>query len=591
MANLINHLDYARQPSQARRILKAHPLAKGLVGSFTPIDPGRVVGTPAYINGNISVRTGKEGLSWRGGYQASNNYVAVPYSNAYGGTDQVSFEALIKAYSFQTTVFPYISGIISQYGYGAPGPILRFNNDATIGNAAKATFFVTESFTEYSATSPTDLNINTIYHLMGTYDGSNVHLYIDGVLVASTSVSGAITRSAIDIAIGSDYVYEPVYSQNRCFDGDIYLARVYSVAKTANEVRLLAENPWRLFAQDYRQNYLSFNATSGTSVALTSSVSTFAQGSLSIAIDKSISGSSIPTQIGTMIATPSYSLTGLANTSGNGSLGISADKELTGISVTGQSDTMTATPSLGISGASSSIENGTILPEFEKSLAGIALLVSDGSLSPEATVSISGVAITGSTGTLTPVVDSEINVALTGIEITASAGSFVVEVLKALTGSEATSASGTVTPAFETIVQLTGISISMSAGSLGVTSANDLLNSVATVAQQGLIADVSDAITGSSSTLSLGNVTAAVDGILTSNLLSLGQGNVSVSIDVNLLGIQATIYLGTLTPRIIGDIDTASIEWVIVEAQSKNIIASSLPDNIIAEVFGKNIIV
>jgi hypothetical protein len=246
-----------RQPQQITPIDWDNPLTKGLVGSYTPIDNGITVGGVSSIVGNIVGDIGNQGQAWKGTYQASNNYILIPKTDAFAYTNQVTFEALIKVNAFQTAIFPYISGIIGQYQSnttGSPdyyGPFLRFNNTAALGDAARLVFGVMQggAGSGVYAINPTDLVVNTLYHLLGTYDGSAVKLYVNGVLVASTVYSGAIDNDPNTfISLLADYTASTEsYFHNRCLNGDIFLARIYNTGKTDAEAKALADNPWGIY--------------------------------------------------------------------------------------------------------------------------------------------------------------------------------------------------------------------------------------------------------------------------------------------------------------------------------------------------------
>lgn len=241
------------QPQEAIPLDWSDPLMAGLVGSFTPVDPGRQLGGAASVVGNISAGVGAPGRSWTGAYQQSYNYVRVDRTPAFAYTDQVTFEALVFVRAFQTISFPYISGVIGQYqssADGSPqyyGPVLRFNPTATLGDAAKPCFIIIQGGVEKVAASSTAVSTG-LRHLLGTYDGANISLYVDGVLAAQTACTGAFDNHASNwISLLSDYSGWTADTHNRCLNGDLFLARIYNNGKTAAEAAALAANPWRLF--------------------------------------------------------------------------------------------------------------------------------------------------------------------------------------------------------------------------------------------------------------------------------------------------------------------------------------------------------
>jgi hypothetical protein len=89
-----------------------------------------------------------------------------------------------------------------------------------------------------TATFPVDESFNGVWHhLAGTYNGTQVKLYIDGELRGTTNYTGAIEVSSDDINLGRNSE-----DTDRLFDGIIDDARIYNRALSEVEVSKLA-NP------------------------------------------------------------------------------------------------------------------------------------------------------------------------------------------------------------------------------------------------------------------------------------------------------------------------------------------------------------
>jgi len=71
------------------------------------------------------------------------------------------------------------------------------------------------------------------HHLVGTFDGTNLLLYCDGVEVASTTV-GSYSPGTYPLSIGADNGYDTGF--NDFYPGDIANVAVYPVALTATQV-------------------------------------------------------------------------------------------------------------------------------------------------------------------------------------------------------------------------------------------------------------------------------------------------------------------------------------------------------------------
>jgi len=74
--------------------------------------------------------------------------------------------------------------------------------------------------------------LNSWHHLVGTYDGTTASLYVNGVLVASSAVSGYTGQTGNVLEIGQS---EPV--ENLYFPGQLEEAAVYGAALSATQVQ------------------------------------------------------------------------------------------------------------------------------------------------------------------------------------------------------------------------------------------------------------------------------------------------------------------------------------------------------------------
>jgi len=87
----------------------------------------------------------------------------------------------------------------------------------------------------------TDVKANTYYHLLFTWNGEQICLYLDGEFVAS-DVCKKLTMPSGDaqyICIGADSNSSPSSAAQNAFKGEVAIARVYSKAVNASEVASL----------------------------------------------------------------------------------------------------------------------------------------------------------------------------------------------------------------------------------------------------------------------------------------------------------------------------------------------------------------
>jgi hypothetical protein len=83
--------------------------------------------------------------------------------------------------------------------------------------------------------------------IVGTWDGASIRLYIDGVLAATTSVTGTFITQTDLLSIGSDSSYgAPV--AGTYWEGDISLVGIaLGTLWNGNLVKSLSDNPWQIF--------------------------------------------------------------------------------------------------------------------------------------------------------------------------------------------------------------------------------------------------------------------------------------------------------------------------------------------------------
>ena len=100
----------------------------------------------------------------------------------------------------------------------------------SIGPSPYNTYFgVTTSGGQNSATYTQDISTTSYTNLCGTYDGSNIRLYLNGTLVATQALTGTLGTGGITRISGYD-------NNNETWNGNIAQVSVYNKALTATEV-------------------------------------------------------------------------------------------------------------------------------------------------------------------------------------------------------------------------------------------------------------------------------------------------------------------------------------------------------------------
>lgn len=171
----------------------------------------------------------------------SGDYVTHGHAASFDFTSACTISAWIYKPSFN----PNQTIISKRSAWSSTGIPFEFNTDG--GN-------ITVRFIGNTVHSVAHgMSINTWYHVVATWDGSTVKMYINNAEVFSTAFSGTITTNAADVTVGA----LPDGSEN--FDGRIDRLFVYNLAKSTTDI-----------ADEYNQfvHMTSSKADSATGTAL-----------------------------------------------------------------------------------------------------------------------------------------------------------------------------------------------------------------------------------------------------------------------------------------------------------------------------------
>jgi uncharacterized delta-60 repeat protein len=165
----------------------------------------------------------------------------VGYSNIKGGTwnfdgtnDYINFgnDPTVTLTGNSVTLEAWVNYNISQEDW--KGIIYKANGNSSgyqlfIDSAERVAFGVitTSGFSRPNAgfTLPT----NTWHHIVGSYDGSNLRIYVNGILYNTTPQTGNILTSTTNLYVGMSFASEE-------FPGYIPIARIYNRGLTTQEV-------------------------------------------------------------------------------------------------------------------------------------------------------------------------------------------------------------------------------------------------------------------------------------------------------------------------------------------------------------------
>jgi len=167
---------------------------------------------------------GKFGKALR--FDGVDDYVEVPDSPSLDITDEITIEVWVKGYGF--------AGDFRQIVGKSPDTVLRHLNfayDLRVDKAGPLRFSINNGDWQYVLAT---IEEGKWYHVVGTYDGSEMRLYVNGELKDTKSVSGSIITNDAPVSIGrlptDDY-----------WNGIIDEVRIYNRALSEEEIRALYE--------------------------------------------------------------------------------------------------------------------------------------------------------------------------------------------------------------------------------------------------------------------------------------------------------------------------------------------------------------
>lgn len=153
-------------------------------------------------------------------FNFSSNDITVPNTMSLNPTF-ISIEAWIKADSWGFNSWENV--IVSKDGWasGDQGYTLRAGANGTLS------FNISSSGSWVETTSAPTMQLNTWYHVAGTYDGTTLRVYINGEEVGSTAHTGSIQNGSYDVTIGR---ISYTAGGGRYFDGMIDEVRIWNSA-------------------------------------------------------------------------------------------------------------------------------------------------------------------------------------------------------------------------------------------------------------------------------------------------------------------------------------------------------------------------
>lgn len=186
------------------------------VDSSSGNNPGSEINSPTYSQGKI----GPSALTFNG----STQHVTIPYNSniSFSGTLPFTVSAWVKI----TNCTSATQQIIGQYGSGN-------NVYGLFVNASGDNFQLLREVSPFNIFSTASCVNNTWTMVTGTYDGTNMNIYVNGVQSGTPVAIGSISSQTTNIMIGDDT------TNDFPLGGTVDDARIYNVALTPTQVSQL----------------------------------------------------------------------------------------------------------------------------------------------------------------------------------------------------------------------------------------------------------------------------------------------------------------------------------------------------------------
>jgi DNA-binding beta-propeller fold protein YncE len=185
------------------------PTAADSVGTNPGTYVGAVPGAPGLLASTTNTAAS---------FSGTTQYVRILNSASVAPTARVSVEAWIKPAAIPAAgAFASIATKAESYSLQFNGPRLEFT--------------IMQSGVRKRLQAPTGaVAAGSVYHVVGTFDGTTQRLYINGAQVASAALTGAITANTNNFLIGA------WSATSEFFKGTIDEVALYSTALTAAQV-------------------------------------------------------------------------------------------------------------------------------------------------------------------------------------------------------------------------------------------------------------------------------------------------------------------------------------------------------------------
>jgi hypothetical protein len=169
-------------------------------------------------------------------FDGLSSYISVPSTSALDITDMITIEAWINSSAWGSTSAK--NSIVCKHGwtFGEEGYVLRTGGtgELSFNIAGVDQFGVPVSWQE--VVSPVAaLQLNTWYHVAGTFDGNYLRIYIDGNIIDSVAFTGTIALSS-DYSLAIGKLADMSQPEGRYFSGHMDEVRIWHRVLSAQEL-------------------------------------------------------------------------------------------------------------------------------------------------------------------------------------------------------------------------------------------------------------------------------------------------------------------------------------------------------------------
>jgi hypothetical protein len=161
-------------------------------------------------------------------FDGTNDYVTIP-DNSTQRSQNFTLSVWVRFNAFR----PF-NTLITKPQFAPPWPPPFLSWLLRVNSSNQLEFSIGSSTTFFLSNATFNFSLDTIYNIVGTYDGTTLRAYINTSLVITSAVSTTINYTSQPIIVGAGHGTNPI--GNDVMNGSIYSVSVYNRALTSQEV-------------------------------------------------------------------------------------------------------------------------------------------------------------------------------------------------------------------------------------------------------------------------------------------------------------------------------------------------------------------